>query len=424
MSWDIVNQISSLPSQQQWDILNGAALPPPENVTPNLENPPNGNTLTWVVLSVCFALVTLAVLLRAYVKIFVFRKLYLEDALAFIGFAMTIAYYCCCCSVLSQVGFLIHQWDMRVKDLYQVLYFGNMAFAFYEVAISTLKVAILLEWNKLFAPNRSPKSFYWTCYILLWVNIVYYITSIIVSNIVCFPILSEADTPSPGICLNKATAEAVSATLNLVSHVLVFVLPQKIIWKLNMTTKKKIGVSLIFAIGILVVVAGICRLSTTIQYFTDTDLVYVGYRVYLWCAAELTLLVLVFCVPTIPKIFSEGTQVSKIPALSGPWSRLFTRRSNTNKGSTQVDLEKNQTASENIHQWIALVDDSPPKHPEHRDENQDTQALRSAQLQQEYNNSQSSTDDFGGFTRTVHTDTFDEHYNSSTTLNHRPFFRS
>ncbi|KAI0890639.1 uncharacterized protein GGS22DRAFT_16406 [Annulohypoxylon maeteangense] len=380
MSWSALVQISSLPYQQQEDILNGVAVPPPANIVPNLNNPPNSNTLARAVIIGCLCIVTIAILLRAYVKIFVLRKLYLEDALAFIGFAMILAYDFCCYHVLNRVGFLIHSWDISVKNSFELLYIGNMATSFYEVAISTLKVAILLEWNKIFAPNKSPRYFYLTCYILLWMNILYYITTIVVSNIVCFPVPSVVNgNQNNGTCFNKAAAETVSSTLNLVSHVLIFFLPQRVIWRLHMTTKKKIGVSLIFAIGILVVATGICRLAATIQYFTNPDTIFVAYHVYLWCLAEITLVILVLCVPTIPRIFTEGTQVSKIFTSLRPWSRSFIGQFRTNKGSTHVDLEKNAAASDNTYRKIEEINNLPLKNSEHWNGNRDIPILRSPQ---------------------------------------------
>ncbi|KAI0896939.1 hypothetical protein F4806DRAFT_415248 [Annulohypoxylon nitens] len=260
---------------------------------------------------------------------------------------MIVAYYCCCYRILHQAGFLVHEWDMSNRTLYEVLYVGNMAASFYEVAISTLKVAILLEWNKIFAPNRTPKYFYWTCHVLLWINIIYYIITVTIKNIVCYPTPNSGGEPNSRSCVNRVTAEAVSATLNLVSHILIFFLPQRIIWKLNMTFRRKICVSLVFFIGIAVVVIGICRLAATIQYFTNVDRIYIAFKVYFWCALELMLVVLVFCIPTIPRVFQESTRSWKIRALSRPWSRFFTGRSRINEDPAKTDVEKHPAVANN-----------------------------------------------------------------------------
>ncbi|KAI1213862.1 uncharacterized protein F4807DRAFT_203029 [Annulohypoxylon truncatum] len=424
MSWDILTQISSLPPEQQDGILNGPAMPPPANMVSNLQNPPNSNTLALATITISLIVVTFAVLLRAYVKVFIYRKLFLEDALAFVGFSMVLAYVYCSYRVLHQVGFLIHQWDISVRNLYDALYVGNMATSFYLIAISTLKVAILLEWNKIFAPNHTPKSFYWICYILLWVNIIYYVITVVFSNIVCFPTMDIIDKSNPSLCLNKAIAEGVSATINLVSHILIFALPQRIIWNLHMTIRKKIGVSLVFAFGLLVVVTGVCRLSATMQYFTSKDVIYIGYKVYLWCVAELTFVVLVFCAPVIPRIVSKETQVNKTFELS-LWSRLFTGRSRTSKVPTQVDIERHPAASDNTYERIEEIGNPPLRDLELRNGNWNTQVVCSAgQLHADRDNSPPLNNNQGGILRTVYIETCEERCNDGTAPKHHDSMRS
>lgn len=68
MSWDTIVDLLSLSPEQQDRILDEAALPPP-----------NGNTLCLVMITFCSSIVALVVALRAYARIFVVRKLSIED---------------------------------------------------------------------------------------------------------------------------------------------------------------------------------------------------------------------------------------------------------------------------------------------------------------------------------------------------------
>lgn len=61
------------------EILAAPALPPPAGVTPNFDNPPNSNTLAWFVTTFCMVVATLCLLLRAYVKIWLDKKLRVEE---------------------------------------------------------------------------------------------------------------------------------------------------------------------------------------------------------------------------------------------------------------------------------------------------------------------------------------------------------
>lgn len=71
---------SQLPPQEQEAILNGPALAAPENVVPNLHDPPNRNTLAYTVVAICLTVSALQVLMRAYSRIFVLKSFKCEDS--------------------------------------------------------------------------------------------------------------------------------------------------------------------------------------------------------------------------------------------------------------------------------------------------------------------------------------------------------
>lgn len=68
-----------LPAAQQEAILNGPALAPPPGVIPNLDNPPNSNTLALAVGISCICVSTIAVVLGTYSKLRLMKNLHIED---------------------------------------------------------------------------------------------------------------------------------------------------------------------------------------------------------------------------------------------------------------------------------------------------------------------------------------------------------
>lgn len=71
---------TSTPTPEQIEaILNGPALPPPDGVKPDFENPPNNNGLGYGLLTMMLAIGTIAILLRLLGKGFKTRKLRIED---------------------------------------------------------------------------------------------------------------------------------------------------------------------------------------------------------------------------------------------------------------------------------------------------------------------------------------------------------
>ncbi|KAI1467248.1 uncharacterized protein F4812DRAFT_431864 [Daldinia caldariorum] len=168
-----------------------------------------------------------------------------------------------------------------------------------------LKVAILLEWKRTFVPSGTRGFFFWTCYFMIFINIIFYTSGFIVVNLSCTPHKKIWDETVPGTCFDRKAVDVSSASINIASHTLILILPHTVIWKLNMTTRKKINVSLVFTIGILALISGVFRLITTVKYFQTQDATYAISRMAVWGAAEMVFLLLVFCAPTFPSVFHE-----------------------------------------------------------------------------------------------------------------------
>lgn len=69
-----------LPPAEQDFIINGPALAPPgPDIVPNFDNPPNMNVLAQTVTTIALVIVTVVVLLRAYAKIFLVKRVQIQD---------------------------------------------------------------------------------------------------------------------------------------------------------------------------------------------------------------------------------------------------------------------------------------------------------------------------------------------------------
>jgi len=120
----------------------------------------------------------------------------------------------------------------------------------YNSAIAPVKAAILIEWMRIFSPH-SRNAFYWLCQVVLWLNVVYYTAATIVESMQCTPRELIWDPTVKGWCLNTKAVEVISASVNVVSDIVILVAPQFVIWRLQLSKAKKIGVALIFAVGLL-----------------------------------------------------------------------------------------------------------------------------------------------------------------------------
>ena len=148
-------------------------------------------------------------------------------------------------------GMYVHQWNVRYVKFVDFMYCSHLTAILYGVIIGLVKVAALLDWLQLFAPLRMEKSMAWTIYIVIALNTIYYTAGTIISIFRCHPKKRFWDATTPGTCLEPYGMTLGAGALNMISDFVMFAIPQKVIWSLQMSRAKRAGVSSLFAIGIL-----------------------------------------------------------------------------------------------------------------------------------------------------------------------------
>lgn len=109
----------------------------------------------------------------------------------------------------------------------------------------------MIEWLGIFVPRHQRNWFFWTCWVLIAIQVAFAIGAIVALNLACIPTKKKWEFWVPGKCINAHDIETVSASFQLASDCIVLVLPQKMIWGLQLGWKKKLGVSVIFSLGVL-----------------------------------------------------------------------------------------------------------------------------------------------------------------------------
>ena len=122
----------------------------------------------------------------------------------------------------------------------------------YGVCIFFIKLSILLQYLQIFVPVKRMSTMYLASYALIWSNFVFYFVSTFVEIFACSPI-RKAWEPlvAEGHCVNILALNVAASSINSASDVGILILPQISIWRLHMSVKRKLQVSVIFLIGIL-----------------------------------------------------------------------------------------------------------------------------------------------------------------------------
>ena len=122
----------------------------------------------------------------------------------------------------------------------------------YAPTIFFIKLSILLQYVEIFVPGQTKTGTYWACHAIIWLNFIYYTISLFLEIFPCSPIAKAWDPLIvEGACLNTRVINMASAGINAVSDIVILVLPQVVIWRLQMSFSKKVGVSAVFFVGVL-----------------------------------------------------------------------------------------------------------------------------------------------------------------------------
>ncbi|KAH7039799.1 uncharacterized protein B0I36DRAFT_280112 [Microdochium trichocladiopsis] len=308
MSLEQIPYLSPAEAEAMW---NGPALEPPPGVTPKYTDRSTALEVLYVACALVLIIATGSAGLRAYSRICIVKKVRIEDSfIAYVGGVYAFMIKC---------GAFVHQWNVQLKELpdlnypfYQIVYICTVL---NEVVFLLIKPCILIEWARIFCATQR-NYFWWTCSALITINVLWYIAVILVANLECFPREKIWDkTIVGGKCLDPIQVKLIwvyNAAVNLGLDIVILILPQRVIWNLKLNKKKRVGLSMIFAFGLVSVFCAAMRLYKTTTFIYSKDMTFTISEYGLWCITEILCTFLVFCLPAVPKIIIESKPMARI----------------------------------------------------------------------------------------------------------------
>ncbi|PYH89516.1 hypothetical protein BO71DRAFT_434746, partial [Aspergillus ellipticus CBS 707.79] len=233
-------------------LLAAPALAAPDGVTPNFDNPPNRNSYAWGITTVCTIIATSCLCLRSYVRLWLDRKIRVEDVFAICAYGAYWGTAYAGYEMIKTPGYYVHEWNLTNGDLIQPLWLILVYGCCYSAVLPLIKTAILIDWCRVFVLVDRTKSLFWCgCMAIVALQCVWGILCIILLNMQCRPHRAIWEFYLPSKCYSLPDVMLCSASVQVVSDISMFVLPQRLIWGLQMSWHKKLGVSIIFGAGIL-----------------------------------------------------------------------------------------------------------------------------------------------------------------------------
>ncbi|KAL5602081.1 hypothetical protein FOBRF1_009614 [Fusarium oxysporum] len=255
--------------------------------------------LVMVILVVCFALCVsiLFVALRFWCRCIIGFS-YWDDAAAVMALLCIIGMGSCILTLVplglnDPTGTLPED---KTTPFYKCTY---IAAFFYKEGLFWAKMTFLLLYYKIVTLS------YWRSAYLgaIMVVVLWNICQILIFFLQCAPLEAVWNRDLRMKCVtNRLELAYVCAGINILTDLVVAILPLPVIWKLNLRRSQKIALSTVFGLGCFSIALAIVRIKWVETWsLTTWDIV----RPQLWALAEVTSALVCACIPTFKPLLSK-----------------------------------------------------------------------------------------------------------------------
>ncbi|CAI6269338.1 unnamed protein product [Periconia digitata] len=262
--------------------------------------PSTGNRMVNTVVLVFTLFAGLVVALRLFTRGLILRKAGLEDvfitlAMVFaIGLAVTVAV-----QIMNGMG--LHVWEITPEALLisQKAFWGSVWI--YNLALTLTKLSILVQYLQIF-PNPR---FRLNCHIAIGIVALWGTWTLFGNMFICTPVAFFWDKTIPGgFCLNQAAVWFTNGSVNIVQDFIILAMPIVMLRSLDIPTKQKKALIIVFAFGLIVCIISIVRLQTLVAISNSDDPTYDNLAAAMLSAIEVNVGIVCACLPSMRPLFS------------------------------------------------------------------------------------------------------------------------
>jgi hypothetical protein len=158
---------------------------------------------------------------------------------------------------------------------------------------------------------------------MIWITVLFYTASIISLVVSCTPRERIWKPWVKGRCINRKAMGVVTAIFNAVLDLLMVALPLRVIWSLRIDRRRKLRISLVFSVGLMATACAVGRAVVSFDIiYTIGDSTYTMTPQLLWAVPEVTCVLLVLCLPALPRIFADQSPLRSLFRSLSSWTRV------------------------------------------------------------------------------------------------------
>ncbi|KAK1633205.1 hypothetical protein BDP81DRAFT_326760 [Colletotrichum phormii] len=197
----------------------------------------------------------------------------------------------------TSLGFGLHYWHVEPwasTRLIQMFYIGEQL---YILAQILAKVSLLLFFSRIFFSSRW---FYLTTQLFILFLILHAAIFLFLVIFECTPITSTWDLDDPSRkCMNIAAIGYSGAVFSVIEDIAILALPIPELLRLQLSTKKKLWLSLIFGLGSFGCVTSMVRLKYLVHLSVTSDVTWDNVDVINWSLVEVSCAILCASLPAL-----------------------------------------------------------------------------------------------------------------------------
>ncbi|KAE8310632.1 integral membrane protein [Aspergillus transmontanensis] len=237
---------------------------------------------------------TAGLLVRLFVRIRYLTGINLDDLLCVASWIFTFV-LCVTCIMMTKYGFGKHigtVQDFGDRAMFLKLDFVTMLS--YVLALGAIKISFCLLYLHIFPGNKFRMACWW----LLAILVAETIEEVLVVIFQCWPVHKAWDATGlvEGECVDMTLFYYANFGIKLATDVALFAMPIPKVMRLKMAVGKRVGLVMMFSLGLLVCVTSIIRVTYFNPFSEDHTWVLVD--AMNWSCVEVAVAIFIACIPS------------------------------------------------------------------------------------------------------------------------------
>ncbi|KAK0368713.1 integral membrane protein [Colletotrichum limetticola] len=328
-----------------------SVIPAPPGVTVDFDHPRQQKVLEhYLLFGVGGTIAFIALCQRFYTKLFLSKGLQVDDGLAHLACCRSLEADQSSAASIAEGGMCAHAWEMPMSRFVRYSITTYVTAPVFMLCNGFTKLSLLT-----FYLHLSPQKWF---RVAVWTGIavvsLYTACITILMLFHCNPVRKAFDfTITGGKCLDVGILYMATAVSNIITDVMLFILPMPMIFSLRMKMASKIGAVIIFAIGSMTVATSIVRLTYLPPLLVSVDPSWDAAPANIWTFVEANLFVICGSMPTLRKFFKHfapklmGSSTNPSSYAVGGYRMSYAHQRSTNAMKSRQRKQYEQFPDEN-----------------------------------------------------------------------------